>query len=138
MDDDDLRRKLAARDLTSPGITLDEAVRRAAEKTRSPRSSWVPRLAVVALIVWVAVVATQVAVERNLSGLVPPNPSAVAHRAAPSLLVEQKLLLAELLGERATAPAAVLQPDGGTPPARQDSTDHNRSGSLPTRRWRHV
>jgi hypothetical protein len=138
MSDEEFRRRLATRDLTSPGITLDDAVRRAAGRPPSRRPSWTPRLAAAAIVVWVAVFAVQAAVERNLNGLAPPSQSLVAHEAAPSLLVEQKLLLAELLGEQIVAPA-MAEPSGAKgPPARRESGDHRRSGSAPTRRWTRV
>jgi hypothetical protein len=138
MNDDDLKHKLAARDLTSPGIPLDEAVRRAGGRAPSRRPAWVLRLAMAALVVWVAVFAVQAAVEHNLNGLVPPSRSPVVREPASSLLVAQELLLAELLGEQVRAPAVAEQEESTVPPARRDSVDHSRSGSAPIGRWTHV
>jgi hypothetical protein len=138
MNDDDLKRKLAASDLTSPGISLDEAVQRAGGRARARHPAWALRLTMAALVVWAAVFAVQAAVEHNLNRLVPLTRGPVAQEAAPSLLVEQTLLLAELLGERAPTSAAVQQSDGGTHPVRQGSTNHGRSGSVPMRRSTHV
>ncbi|MBM3476281.1 MAG: hypothetical protein FJX75_23660 [Armatimonadetes bacterium] len=138
MNDDDLRHKLAASDLTRPGITLDEALKRAAGRVPARRPTGALRLAMAALVVWAAVFVAQAAVEHNLNGLVPPNRTAIAQETAPSLLVEQRLLLAELLGEGGRAPAVVQQGEGETPPVRQDSTDHTRRGAVPMRRWTHV
>jgi hypothetical protein len=138
MNDDDFGRRLAATDLSTPGITLEEAVWRGAGRARSRRPSWSLRLAAAAAIVWITVFAVQAAVERNLSAVVPPGQSLVAHEAAPSLLCEQKLLLAELMGDGTWSPERTEPSRGETRPAGPDPTEHSRSGSLPIRRCRHV
>ena len=138
MDDDDLRRRLAATDLSSPGITLDEAVRRAATGAPARTPSWTFRLALTAVVVWLAVFVVQSAVERGMSAVVPPGPSLVTPAAVPSLLQQQRLLLAEPLGDRTCPPGEAGPTRPETPPAFPGPTDHRRSGSLPLRRWIHV
>jgi hypothetical protein len=136
MDDDDLRRRLAATDLSSPGITLDEAVRRAARTARAP--SWTLRLAVTAVVVWLAVFAAQTAVERSMNAVVPLAFSPVAREAAPSVFLQQRLLLAEPMWDDTWPRGEAGSSRTETRPAVPDSTEHHRSGSLPLRRWSHV
>jgi len=138
MDDDELRRRLAATDLTTPEITLDEAVRRAAKAPRSHRPSWTLRLAATAVAVWIVVFALQAAVERGVGAIVPPGPSLIADGAAPSLLLQQKVLLAEFVGDGACLPddAESLQPE--TRRALPDAPGERKTSSLPMRRWTYV
>ena len=139
MDDDELRSRLAATDLTTPGITLDEAVRRAAKAPRSRRPSWTLRLAATAVAVWIVVFALQAAVERGVGAIVPPGPSLIADGGgAPSLLTQQRVLLAEFVGDGACLPddAESLQPE--TRRALPDAPGERKTSSLPMRRWTYV
>ena len=138
MGDEELERRLAARDLTTPGISLDEAVRRAAGRTPSRRPSWTRRLVLAAIVTWVAVVAVQAAVERNMDALVPASPVLVVGEAGPTLLAQQRRLLAELMWDATGPPDTAQSSRDRTGPAMSGPTDHQRSGSLSLRRWSHV
>ena len=138
MNDDEFTRRLAAQDLTTPGITLDEAVRRAATGAHSHRPSWTLRLAVTAVVVWIVVFALQAVVERGTGAIVPPGPSLVADGAAPSLLLQQKLLLAELVGNGAWFPDEAEPSRREARPAVPEAADGHKTSSLPMRRWSRV
>ena len=138
MDDDELRSRLAATDLTTPGITLDEAVRRAAKAPRSRRPSWTLRLAVTAVAVWIVVFALQAVVERGIGAIVPPGPGLVADGAAPSLLLQQKLLLAELVGNGAWFPDEAEPSPREVRPAVPEAADGRKTSSLLMRGWSRV
>jgi hypothetical protein len=138
MNDDDLRRTLAATDLTAPGITLDEAVRRAASRTPSRRPSWTLRLAAAAIVTWVAVIALQATVERSMDAVVPVGPVLVAGEAVPSSLAQRRRLLAELMEDARWPPDAARPSPAEAGPPSLDATDHGRSGSLPARSWSHA
>ena len=113
MNDDELKRKLAAVELSAPGTGVAEVMR--AARVRPGRGP-LARLALATALVWIGVWVVQVATVRSLAGLTPAptmtaetTPGGSGTAALGVGLARQQALLSDLLPE---GPAAEAGPIG--------------------------
>jgi len=136
MNDDDLKRRLAATRLSSPSITLDQVTQRAAASIPRRPPSGLVRLALATAVVWVMVWVAQAAVHRSLDALAPMGQAASQPVPRPSGIAQRGRLLQELMADGGWSEVGARAQQGVAPSSPAGSgMRQGRSGQTRLRRW---
>jgi hypothetical protein len=136
MNDDDLKRRLTATSLSSPGITLDQVRQRATAGVGRRRSSGIVRLALATAVVWAMVWMAQAAVDRSVNAVAPMGQAVSQPVLRPSGIAQRGRLLQELMADGGWSEVGARAQQGVAPSSPAGSgMRQGRSGQTRLRRW---